>query len=49
MKGQVNQLPQQAELTLVTEQANEAETLKQLKEQRYQLMARIAIRTILST
>ncbi len=48
MGGLVNQLPQQAELTLATEQ-EETEKLEQLQELRSQLMVRIAIRTILET
>jgi hypothetical protein len=48
MNGQVNNLPQQVELTTATKQAQDADIMKQLEEQRCWLMARIATRTILS-
>lgn len=48
MNGQVNHLPQQAGLTLVTKKELTQDKLKQLENYRYQLMARIATRTILN-
>ncbi len=47
MGAKVNELPQQAKLTLVTEKEDTAQLLKTAEEIRYQLMARIATRIML--
>ena len=47
MKAEVNVMPQQAKLTLVTKRDINPELIKTAKETRYQLMARIATRIIL--
>jgi hypothetical protein len=44
--SKVNDLPQQAKLTLVTTKQADTSLLKSLEQARYQLMARIATRML---
>ena len=47
MKAKVNDLPQQAKLTLVTKENIDSKLLKTVEESRYQIMARVAARVVL--
>ncbi|MBP1154851.1 MULTISPECIES: hypothetical protein [unclassified Paenibacillus] len=44
--SKVNDLPQQAKLTVVTDKMTDSNILKSLEQARYQLMARIATRML---